>query len=285
MSLQGCAARTCIMAWLWGGHPPGFGNGDKWGWFGNGKISWRFLRFEFYYLRIRTELVYDFVLSNGQRVLFRLVDVAIVLIEVEDVRGEKKRFPADVQDGFFYVLMHQFAPIYRSDSRNCPKQGIRHCDVEALRLLQIEDWQDELDNPPLSRILAIPQVKSVLRVVVPYKLPDTQTILAAGPSLALPRREAVNLRPYLGCPLLWILPHCPKPLIPPLKQKFSQCCLTPQTPRSGEKSLAAHPGEVLNQFFQFYFTLQDCWRHILQRDRNHFHFVSFSRLRHSGYIP
>ena len=199
------------------------------------------------------------------------------------MRGEKKRFPADVQDGFFYVLLHQSAPIYRSDSRNRPEQGICHCDVEALRLLQTEDWQDELDNPSLSRIPAIPRVKSALRVVVPYKLLDTQTILAAGPSLALPRREAVNLRPYLGCPLLWILPHCPKPLIPPFKQKFFQCCLTPHIPRFGEKSFAAHLGEVLNQFFQFYLTLQDCWRHIFQRDRNQLHFVSFSCLRRSGY--
>ena len=222
-----CVAGTCIIVWLWGGCPSGFRNRDEWGWLGNDKVSRRFFHSGLYCFHIRTKLIHDFILRDCQSVHPRFVDVIVVLVEMEDVRREEGGFSANVWDRFFYVFLDQFAPIYKSDSGNGSEQGIRHGDVEALRLLRTEDRQDELNDSTLSRIPAIPRVESVLKVVIPSKLPDMQAILAASPSLALPWREPVNLRPYLGCPLLWILPHCPKPLIPPLKQNFFQCRLTP----------------------------------------------------------
>ena len=73
--------------------------------------------------------------NDVQRILFRLVDLVVVLIEVEDVGGDRRWFPTDVGVGFLYKLMDQSVPVYRSDSGNRPKQGIRHCDADVLWLL------------------------------------------------------------------------------------------------------------------------------------------------------
>lgn len=54
----------------------------------------------FRHFDIWTEFVYNPYLRNGQRVLFRFVDASVVLMEVEDVGGEKIRFSANVGNGF-----------------------------------------------------------------------------------------------------------------------------------------------------------------------------------------
>ena len=166
------------MTWLWGGRPSEFRNKDEWGWLGNGRVFGRFFRSGLRRFCIRTKFVHDFILNDCQSVLLRFVDAAVVLVEVEDVRREEGGFPANVRDRLLHVNLDQSAPIYRSDSGNGSEQGIRHGDVEALWLLRTKDPQDELNDLPLSRISAIPRVEAVLRVVIPSKFLDMQTILA-----------------------------------------------------------------------------------------------------------
>ena len=139
----------------------------------------------------------------------------MVLIKVDDVGGERRSVLTYVGNGFLHLLLDEPSPIDRPDSGNC------HGDAESLRLLRTKDGQNEFNNPPFSRILAIPKVESVLRVVLSSELPYIQTILAPSPSLTFSWREPVNLRPYLGCPLFRILPHRSKPLIPSLEQEVS----------------------------------------------------------------
>jgi hypothetical protein len=97
---------------------------------------------------------------------------------------------------------------------------------------------------------AIPGVESIFRIVIPSKLAHIEIILPVGPPFTLPGRKPVNIRPDLGYPLLRILPESPKPLIPPLKEKFPQCRLTPKISGFAEEPLTTHPGKVLNQLLQ-----------------------------------
>jgi hypothetical protein len=41
-----------------------------------------------------------------------IVDASVLLIEVEDVGGNKRRFPANVGEGFLHVLLNETFPIY-----------------------------------------------------------------------------------------------------------------------------------------------------------------------------
>ena len=93
-----------------------------------------------------------------------------MLIEVEDVGGEEKKFPTNVGDEFLHILLNEPSPIDRPDSRNCPEQGVSHSDAKPFWSLQIKDGKDEFVNSPLPLIPAIPKVESVLRVVLSSKL-------------------------------------------------------------------------------------------------------------------
>ena len=145
---------------------------------------------------------------------------------MEDVGGEKRRYLANVGEGFFHVILNEPRPIDWTVSGHCSEHVIRHGYPEPLRLLRIKDGQNKLYHPPLSGVPTIPGVKSVLRVVLPSEFSYTQTILAASPPFALPWSKYVNLRPYLGRPFLRILLNGPKSLVSPLEQEFPQCHLT-----------------------------------------------------------
>ena len=54
----------------------------------------------------RTELVHHLVLRYRQHIFFHFIDASVVLVEMEDVGGEKEGFPANVREGFLYVLLN-----------------------------------------------------------------------------------------------------------------------------------------------------------------------------------
>ena len=117
----------------------------------------KFHRSGFCHFDIRTELVYDLILRDGQSVLFRFVDASIVLIEVQDVRKKKRGFLANVGNGFLHILIDEPSQIDRLDSGNCLKQSVRHGDAESFWLLRTKDGQNELNNPPPSLVRQFPR--------------------------------------------------------------------------------------------------------------------------------
>jgi hypothetical protein len=84
--------------------------------------------------------------------------------------------------------------------------------------------------------------------VLPSEFPYIEIILAVVPPFALPGRKPVNLRLDLGRPLLWILPDGSKPLVPPFKEKFLQCRLTPKTPGFDVEPLTTRVRSSINSF-------------------------------------
>ena len=107
---------------------------------GKGRVFGRFFRSGLYRFHIRTKLVHDFILRDCLSVVLRFVDAAVVLVEVEDLGGDKKMFPANVGNGFLHILLNEPSPIDWLDSGDGSEQGIRHGDAEALQLLRTEDW-------------------------------------------------------------------------------------------------------------------------------------------------
>ena len=136
---------------------------------------------------------------------------------MEDVGGEKGRFPANVGDGFLHILLNEPSPIDWLSSGHCSKHGVRHGYAKLFRLLKTKDGHNEFDHPPLPGLPTIPKVKPVLKVVLSPEFPYIQTILAASPSFALSWSELVNLSPHFGRPPLRILPNGSKPLVSPLE--------------------------------------------------------------------
>ena len=85
------------------------------------------------------QLINDLVLRNCQCVFLRFVAASVLLIEVEDVGGEERRFLANVGEGFLYDFVNESPPIDWPDSGHCSKKGIGHCDVEPLGLFRTKD--------------------------------------------------------------------------------------------------------------------------------------------------
>jgi hypothetical protein len=185
-----------------------------------------------------------------------------------------------VGEGFLHVLLNETPPIDWLDSAQCSKQGIRHCDTEPFRLFRTKDEQNELYHFPLSIVSAIPGVESIFQIVLPSEFSYIEIILAASPPFSFPGSKPVNLRPDLSRPLLRIMPDCSESLVPPLKEKFPQCCLTPKIPGFGEEPLTTHPGKVLDQLFQLRFTLRDGGRHIFQGNRDLLNLILLPCFRH-----
>jgi hypothetical protein len=67
------------------------------------------------------------------------VDASVMLVEVEDVGEEKRGYPANVRNVLLHILLDEPSPIDRSDFAHGSEQGVRHCDVEPLRLLRTKD--------------------------------------------------------------------------------------------------------------------------------------------------
>jgi hypothetical protein len=68
-----------------------------------------------------------------------LMHESILLVEVEDVGGKERGFPANVGEGFLHVLLNEPPPIDWLDSVHCSEHGIRHCNTEPFRFLWIKD--------------------------------------------------------------------------------------------------------------------------------------------------
>ena len=89
--------------------------------------------------------------------------------------------------------------------------------LSRLGFVRTKDGHNELYYSSLFRVLTISGMESVFRIMLRLKFPYMKTILAAVPVLAFLRQKHVNFSPYLGRPLLGIMPNCPKPLVSPLK--------------------------------------------------------------------
>ena len=115
-------------------------------------------------------LVGHFVFHYRQSVLLHFVDASVVLVEVEDIGGEKRGFPANVRNILLHIFLDEPSPIDGPDSAHGSKQGVGHCNTEPLRLLRTKDGQDEFNHPLISKIPTISGMESVLWIVIPSKL-------------------------------------------------------------------------------------------------------------------
>jgi hypothetical protein len=143
-------------------------------WFGGGRSFRRLFRSGFFEYHFWPQLVGHFVFHYRQSVLLHFVDASVVLVEVEDIGGEKRGFPANVRNVLLHIIMDEPSPIDGPDSAHGSKQGVGHCNTEPLRLLRAKDGQDEFNHPPHIKIPAIYWVESVLQIVIPSKLAHTK---------------------------------------------------------------------------------------------------------------
>jgi len=117
-----------------------------------------------------------------------------LLIEVEDVGGKERWFPANVVNGFLHILLNEPCPIDGPDSAHGSEQGVCHCDAEPLRFLRTKDGHNELNYHPFSIVPAIPGMESVFRIMIPCKFAHIEIVFAVGPPFTLPGRKSANLR-------------------------------------------------------------------------------------------
>jgi hypothetical protein len=128
-----------------------------------------------------------FVFRYRQSVLLRFGKTFVVLVEVEDIGGEKRGFPANEGNVPLHIFLDEPSPIDGPDSAHGSEQSVGHGNTEPLRLLRTKDGQDEFNHPPLSLIPAISGVESVLWIMIPSILAHVKRILPVRPSLTLPK--------------------------------------------------------------------------------------------------
>ena len=78
-----------------------------------------------------------------------------MLVEVEDIGGKKRGFPANEGNVPLHIFMDEPPPIDGLDSVHCSEQSVGHGNTEPLWLLRTKDGHDKFDHPPLSPIPAI----------------------------------------------------------------------------------------------------------------------------------
>ena len=138
----------------------------------------------------------------------------MLLIKVENVKGKKIMFLANVGEGFLYKFLDEPPLVDMPNSGHCPKKSVGHYDAEPLGLLWTEDGKNKLNYPTLPRVLTIHRMEPVLRVMLCSEVSYEESMFAANPPFSLPLRKPVYFRPYLGRPLLRIMPYRLEPLIP-----------------------------------------------------------------------
>ena len=91
----------------------------------------------------------DVISRYGQGILVYLIDASIVLVEVEEVRGERRGFLADVGDQLLHLFLDESHPIDRPCFGQCPEDGGGHGYAQPLEFSQVEDWEEKFYLPTL----------------------------------------------------------------------------------------------------------------------------------------
>ena len=87
----------------------------------------------------RLQLVCYLVGCNRQLVLFIQQEQVVLLVEVEDEGGEKRRLLPDVGKSLCHHFMDEEPPIYQPGSEHCSKQGVGHGKANPFGLVRIQD--------------------------------------------------------------------------------------------------------------------------------------------------
>ena len=90
-------------------------------------------------LRLPDAVIHHLVRGDRQHVLLLRQEQFVVLVEVEDERGEEGGSLSDVGEGPCHYFMNYYTPIYRHGSGHCSKQGVSHGKANPFGFVRIQD--------------------------------------------------------------------------------------------------------------------------------------------------
>ena len=85
--------------------------------------------------------------------------------------GKEMKVFGQCGEGFHHVLLNEPPAFDRQDSGHCSEHGVCHGNAEPFRLLRTKDGQNELNHSSLFRVLTIPGMKSIFRIVPRLEFP------------------------------------------------------------------------------------------------------------------